>query len=1035
MDASRVTEYASTLLRSKPWLAAALLAFGTFNVARIVYQTLSVLLQIFVLPGKSLKTFGARKGAWAVITGATDGIGKEFALQLAKAGFNTLLVARNQDLLSETAAEIESKYKVQTATHSIDFAKADANEYASFSSSVEGRDIGVLVNNVGKSHAMPVYFIDTPKDEVKDIVSINVNATLRVTYAILPGMVQRKRGLILNIGSFAGSVASPMLATYSGTKAFLSTFSDALGEEVKKDNIVVEHVNTYFVVSKLSKIRKASVMIPNAAPFVRSVLSKIGLACGADYSGRSNTSTPFWSHGLLDYLITFVAVPSLFISYTHRLHKSIRKRALKKAEREAKAQTTALASDTTCSSSKSITLTNHEEATIPCTLPDTHSVLRDLKLPHGVIPTIPGRQRQPPVPTIDYRQVSKTHHEELGKYLASYLAKAPPNSRSTARSKLTRLTIQQFHELSTDVYDELVRRKNEKEAVPFLPVREDFHPKRNQARQKLATLPSTRFEDLSSDVYFELARRYPEFKEDPSGRGSASSTYDDYPAPDFPSNSPPRKTNSRTSGRISADRPPDSGYGSSRKPSVDRRRPSESEFSVGRRSEDNYRRPDDIYAGREESFSAALASRRKPSQDTTRRSEDRERDFGRRPSMASDSTATVNQAPTQSTTATSAVIIPTKSTMEEEYIDIPYGRDARESGVTTIDERDRGPDGRDNGVEEPPDSASDYPSPMSSRSPPAGLGGLAARLKGVEDDDDVVPGNRSGDELYDKYGRSSVDSSRSNGMGSRLMGGRASVSEDAEKMRRDYEFKIATMQTQITNLQRDLGEAAANEKKRQESELRVRNLEEELMGLRQRAEEQSATMRTLQKELDDVREARQREARQAQDDREELAIFRDRCNKLEEEHEFRQSAPDAENVEQLRADMESLLMEVNDLSRRNDELMNSKESDTQLIRELDSQMKEFKRKYELAKTELRSVKATSQFFVQTPKFDKPEDQLPLAPDGGVLDIHITAFLTSIDSLLTAGRSAAPTRVLTPIKRSSDGLNAIAPTWTWKPYVH
>jgi protein SPA2 len=50
--------------------------------------------------------------------------------------------------------------------------------------------------------------------------------------------------------------------------------------------------------------------------------------------------------------------------------------------------------------------------------------------------------------------------------------------------------------------------------VPFLPVREEFHPKRNQARQKLATLPASRFEDLSSDVYFELARRYPEFMED-----------------------------------------------------------------------------------------------------------------------------------------------------------------------------------------------------------------------------------------------------------------------------------------------------------------------------------------------------------------------------------------------------------------------------------------------------------------------------------------------------------------------------------------
>lgn len=53
-------------------------------------------------------------------------------------------------------------------------------------------------------------------------------------------------------------------------------------------------------------------------------------------------------------------------------------------------------------------------------------------------------------------------------------------------------------------------------SVPFLPVRDDFHPKRNQARQKLATLPTSRFEDLSSDVYFELARRYPEFQEEVS---------------------------------------------------------------------------------------------------------------------------------------------------------------------------------------------------------------------------------------------------------------------------------------------------------------------------------------------------------------------------------------------------------------------------------------------------------------------------------------------------------------------------------------
>ncbi|KAH9485141.1 hypothetical protein JR316_0002048 [Psilocybe cubensis] len=636
----------------------------------------------------------------------------------------------------------------------------------------------------------------------------------------------------------------------------------------------------------------------------------------------------------------------------------------------------------------------------------------------------------PAVPTIDYRLVSKTHYGELGRYLANYLASAAPNSRSNARSKLTRLTIQQFHELSTDVYDELVRRKNEQE-VPFLPVREEFHPKRNQARQKLATLPTTRFEDLSSDVYFELARRYPEFKEDPSGRGSNASNYDDYPAPDFPSNSAPRNAGgSRTSGRTSTDRdrPSDSGYGgsvSSRRPSQDRRRPSETDFNVGRRSEDAYRRPDDAYAARppDDGLSAALASRRKPSQDITRRSEDRGRDFGRRPSqatsMTSDSTAMGSTAPSQSTTATSAVIIPNKSTMEEEYIDIPYGREGRESGVTTIDDRERAGDiGRlGNGADTEPDSASDYPSPMSAVTPPAGLGGLSARLQGVEDEDDIGPGNRSGDELYDKYGRSSVDSSRSAGqnvIGSRMMT-RMSTSEDTEKMRREYEYKIATMQNQITTLQRDLGDSNEAERKRKESEARVSQLEEELVGFRQRAEEQSTAMRLMQKELEELKEIRQREARQAQEDREELVIFRDRCNKLEEEREHRHGSVDSEGVEQLRSDMEGLLEEINELARRNDELMTAKESDNVLIRDLDNQLKEYKRKYEQAKTELRGIKATSQLFLQAPRFDKGEDQLPMASDGGVQDIHVTAFLSAIDSLLTAGRSNAPTRVLTPMK--------------------
>ncbi|KAL0577750.1 component of the polarisome [Marasmius crinis-equi] len=659
----------------------------------------------------------------------------------------------------------------------------------------------------------------------------------------------------------------------------------------------------------------------------------------------------------------------------------------------------------------------------------------------------------PPVPQIDYRSISRTHFGELSRYLAAYLARATPASRSSARQKLTRLTIQQFHELSTDVYDELIRRKNEKE-VPFLPVREEFHPKRNQARQKLATLPTSRFEDLSSDVYYELARRYPEFKEEalPSGSISPGSTYDDYPSPEF-SPAQNRMTSSRNSGRASVDRGMDSGYGdsvSSRRPSQDRRRPSEVDYPV-RRSEDNYpgRRSEDSYRGRvsedrnrsrdnESPYSSPnMASRRKLSQDTTRRSEDRDRrdEFGRRPSAASGSIHSDSTANAQSTTATSGMIIPNTSTMEEEYIEVPYGRDrdVRGSGSTTTaeDNRDRRDTSQERGYENEPDTASDYPSP-SPMSPPRGLAGLSARLRGVEDDDDI--GAKSPDDYYDRdrtsVSRASINSDRSNtGITGRLAAAAKSTNTaDQEKMRRDYELRIATMQTQITNLQRDLEDSQQDELKLKDSEARVQQMEEELNTFRRRAEEQTSAMRNLQKELEELRETRQlekeREARRAQEDEDELQILRDRIERLEDERSSGAGSMDAELVDKLRSDMQNLITELGDLQRRNDEL--STINHTQLIstRDLEHQVKDYKRKYEQAKTELRSVKATSQLFLQAPKMDKAEDQLPVSPEGGVLDIHVTAFLSAVDSLLTAGRSNAPTRVLTPMKSIVNAVTAI-----------
>ncbi|ELU42146.1 ketoreductase [Rhizoctonia solani AG-1 IA] len=275
-------------------VALTLSAIGTAALVGFGLSFVQFVLQTFVLSGHSV----AKNGAWAVVTGATDGIGREFASQLAKAGFNILIASRTQEKLDAFASELrESMSNENPSTYAIDFARRDTEAYAGLATIFEGLDVGVLVNNVGKSHDIPADFHEIPLIDHEDIVEINVNATIKVTRLIVPGMITRRRGLILNLGSFAGAVPSPMLATYSGSKAFLSTWSRALAAELAPRGVDVQLVNTYFVVSSMSKIRRATSMIPLPSTYVRSVLSKIGL--------QGDFTTPYWAHGVLAYAMNF----------------------------------------------------------------------------------------------------------------------------------------------------------------------------------------------------------------------------------------------------------------------------------------------------------------------------------------------------------------------------------------------------------------------------------------------------------------------------------------------------------------------------------------------------------------------------------------------------------------------------------------------------------------------------------------------------------------------------------------------------------
>ncbi|KAF8460383.1 estradiol 17-beta-dehydrogenase-like protein 12-b [Kalaharituber pfeilii] len=323
------------------YVSVVLAAIGLTYLVKQVLGTISTFLNIFALSGKSLRKYGP-KGSWALVTGASDGIGKEYALQLASKGFNIFLVSRTESKLIALGAEIESKYAAQgikTKYLAMDFSKNSDNDYAKLKEIVDGLDIAILINNVGQSHEMPVPFLLTEQKEMTDIITINVFGTLKVTQIVAPGMVKRNRGLILTMGSFGGLLPTPLLATYSGSKAFLQHWSTALHEELRPKGVEVQFVLSYLVVSAMSKIRRPSLAIPTPKAFVRSVLGKIGVGLGGGV-GTAATMTPYWSHALMHWVIEkTVGVGSYFALKQNRvMHESIRMRALKKKEREKRTQ-------------------------------------------------------------------------------------------------------------------------------------------------------------------------------------------------------------------------------------------------------------------------------------------------------------------------------------------------------------------------------------------------------------------------------------------------------------------------------------------------------------------------------------------------------------------------------------------------------------------------------------------------------------------------------------------------------------------------
>lgn len=318
--------------------------FGILKFTTFSLRLLSLITDLFLLPSVNYSKYGAKKGAYCVITGASDGIGKEYASQMASRGFNLVLISRTLSKLEALKIELEEKFNVKVEILAMDISTDSPSNYEEISKVCKNLPITVLINNVGQSHSIPVPFIKTEEKELRNIITINNTATLLITQIIAPIIVKSvkdkhaKRGLILTMGSFGGLIPTPLLATYSGSKAFLQNWSSSLSGELAKDNVDVELALSYLVTSAMSKIRRTSILIPNPKQFVKSTLNNIGRRCGAQE--RYATTTPYWSHAIYEFVIdeSFGVYSKIVNSINYSFHKSIRIRALKKAERLAKQQ-------------------------------------------------------------------------------------------------------------------------------------------------------------------------------------------------------------------------------------------------------------------------------------------------------------------------------------------------------------------------------------------------------------------------------------------------------------------------------------------------------------------------------------------------------------------------------------------------------------------------------------------------------------------------------------------------------------------------
>ncbi|MCL2330293.1 MAG: SDR family oxidoreductase, partial [Phycisphaerae bacterium] len=172
-----------------------------------------------------------------LVTGASAGIGLELAKLFAAAGARLVLVARRVAKLEELAIQWKQQYQVDVRVLAADLSKPQTPDEIVRTLADWQVDIDVLVNNAG--FGMQGEFAKLDADRSIEMINVNISALTRLTRLMLSGMLERRRGGVLNVGSIAGFLPGPYMSVYYATKAYVISFSEALAEEVRDQGVTI----------------------------------------------------------------------------------------------------------------------------------------------------------------------------------------------------------------------------------------------------------------------------------------------------------------------------------------------------------------------------------------------------------------------------------------------------------------------------------------------------------------------------------------------------------------------------------------------------------------------------------------------------------------------------------------------------------------------------------------------------------------------------------------------------------------------------